>query len=154
MSAIGNWVRKHLKNTMTRTEMESSQNSQVESSNTKSNRKSINCPRCKEKIECGNISEHLMNCSKSNKVDVQIVQKKKIPFPEDEQPKDQTVKKSGMKCGNCQEVIGESYDLEIAKKHMVTCQLSSKLISEVKDSDGTNKFQVNLNVLFKCLMKK
>ena len=83
-----------------------------------------------------------MNCSKSNKVDVQ---KKKSPSSEDEQPKDQTVKKSGMKCGNCQEVIGESYDLEIAKKHMVTCQLSSKLISEVKDSDGTNKFQVNSN---------
>ena len=53
MSAIANWVRKHLKDTMTRTEMESSQNSQVESNNTKNgNRKSINCPRCKEKIEC------------------------------------------------------------------------------------------------------
>lgn len=143
MSAIANWVRKHLKDTMTRTEMESSQNSQVESNNTKNgNRKSINCPRCKEKIECGNISEHLMNCSKSNKVDVQ---KKKSPTSEDEQPKDQTVKKSGMKCGNCQEVIGESYDLEIAKKHMVTCQLSSKLIAMVEDSDGASKFQVNLN---------
>ena len=67
MSAIANWVRKHLKDTMmTRTEMESSQNSQVESNDTKNgNRKSINCPRCKEKIECGNISEHLINCSKS-----------------------------------------------------------------------------------------
>ena len=142
MSAIANWVRKHLKDTMTQTAMESSQNSQVESNNTKNNRNSINCPRCKEKIECGNISEHLLNCSKSNKADVL---KKKSPSSENEQPKDQTVKKSGMKCGNCQEVIGESYDLEIAKKHMVTCQLSSKLITTVDASDGGKLFQVNFN---------
>ena len=141
MSAIANWVRKHLKDTMTGSAMESSQNSQVESNNTKNNRNSINCPRCKEKIECGNISEHLIICSKSNKVDAQ---KRKSPSSEDAQFKDQTVKKSGMKCGNCQEVIGESYDLEIAKKHMVTCQLSSKLIDIVEDSDGASKFQVNL----------
>ena len=87
------------------------------------------------------MSEHLINCSKSNKVDAE---KRKSPFSEDAQFKDQTVKKSGMKCGNCQEVIGESYDLEIAKKHMVTCQLSSKLIDIVEDSDGASKFQVNL----------
>ena len=129
---------------MTRTEMESSQIqiSQVTSNNTKNIRNSINCPRCKEEIECGNVSEHLLNCSKSNKVDVQ---RKNSPSSEDAQPKDQTVKKSGMKCGNCQEVIGKSYDLEIAKKHMVTCQLSSKLITTVEDSDGVSKFQVNFN---------
>ena len=44
-------------------------------------------------------------------------------------PTNQAVKKIGMKCGNCQEVIGETYNLEVAKQHMLICQLIPKLAS-------------------------
>ena len=39
------------------------------------------------------------------------------------------IKEIGMKCGNCQEVIGETYNLEVAKQHMLICQLIPKMAS-------------------------